>query len=131
MKKWTVILLSSILLAACSSSGNPELKNMSHGQLKTSIVQGVTTKQDMQDMFGSPNDIQFHNEDNVSREYWEYRYDSRTPHAMNYIPLLRTLKRGADLRKVRLIVFFDENDKVKRYTFQDAKDVQKAGWFGR
>lgn len=129
MKKWIMIFFSVIFLAACSSSGNPALKQMSHQQLKNMIIQGVTTKQEMQDKFGSPNEIQF-NHENLT-EYWEYRYDSKTPHAMNFFPLLRTLKRGTDLRKIRLIVFFDENDKVKRYTFQDAKDVQKAGWFGR
>ncbi len=47
MKKLLMVMMVSVALAGCASSGNQSLKKESEASVKSKIVEGVTTKSDI------------------------------------------------------------------------------------
>ncbi|EHA6622781.1 hypothetical protein JMB75_004475, partial [Salmonella enterica] len=54
MKKIIIVGFVFLTLAGCSSVGNQSLKNETQESVKTKIVKGKTTKQDVLASFGEP-----------------------------------------------------------------------------
>lgn len=54
MKKNIIVGFVFLTLAGCSSVGNQSLKNETQESVKTKIVKGKTTKQDVLASFGEP-----------------------------------------------------------------------------
>ena len=62
-------------LAGCTGAGNESIKNASEAQVKKQITEGITTKDQVQAMFGSP--IKTSYTDNGSL-IWTYQFDDTT-----------------------------------------------------
>ncbi|WLE64118.1 outer membrane protein assembly factor BamE (plasmid) [Burkholderia plantarii] len=114
----------AVLLAGCATTGNERLEATSQSSVRAQIQEGKTTKQDVQDTFGSPNKTTF---TDSGLEIWTYELAHATPHAINFVPIVGAFAHGADVRKKTLTVLFDDNGTVKKYTFAETTDVAKGG----
>ncbi|MCP1660949.1 outer membrane protein assembly factor BamE domain-containing protein [Neisseria perflava] len=128
MKRLAVILMSAILLGACASSGNTKLKELTVEQAKQQVTEGVTTKNEVETKFGSPDSVSFTDGGN---EIWTYRYSEATSHATNFIPIVGIFKSGQDVKTKEMVVMFDKNNVVQRFTMRNSNSVQKAGILGK
>ncbi|MCM2541805.1 outer membrane protein assembly factor BamE domain-containing protein [Burkholderia glumae] len=115
---------AAVLLAGCATTGNERLEAASQASVQAQIQQGKTTKQEVQDAFGSPNKTTF---TDSGLEIWTYELAHATPHAINFVPIVGAFVHGADVRKKTLTVLFDDNGTVKKYTFAETTDVAKGG----
>ncbi|MGS1035782.1 outer membrane protein assembly factor BamE domain-containing protein [Burkholderia glumae] len=115
---------AAVLLAGCATTGNERLEAASQASVQTQIQQGKTTKQEVQDAFGSPNKTTF---TDSGLEIWTYELAHATPHAINFVPIVGAFAHGADVRKKTLTVLFDDNGTVKKFTFAETTDVAKGG----
>lgn len=128
MKRLVVLLLSAVLLTACASSGNTSLKNMDLSEVKQYIVEGQTTKEQIQNKYGSADRVSFTDGGN---EIWTYRYAEVTSHASNYIPIVNIFSSGQDIKTKEMVVMFDKNDVVQRFTVRESNSTEKAGILGK
>ncbi|KML57029.1 lipoprotein [Burkholderia cepacia] len=119
-----VTLSAAALLAGCATTGNEHLENVTQSSVQAQIQQGKSTKQDIQDAFGSPNKTTF---TDSGLEIWTYELAHATPHAINFVPIVGAFAHGADVRKKTLTVLFDDSGGVKKYTFSETTDVAKGG----
>ncbi|WP_256800332.1 hypothetical protein [Klebsiella pneumoniae] len=69
MKKLLMVMMVSVALAGCASSGNQSLKKESEASVKSKIVEGVTTKSDIKKTFGSASKTSF---TDGGKEIWTY-----------------------------------------------------------
>ncbi len=73
MKNLLICLLGfTLLFSGCANTGNKSLKDVSESQVKGQIKEGVTTRSQVQAMFGSPFKTSY--KDNGSL-IWTYQYD--------------------------------------------------------
>ncbi|MDO4434184.1 MAG: hypothetical protein Q4B82_06360 [Alysiella sp.] len=128
MKRLSVLLLSAVLLSACASSGNTSLKNVNLSEVKQYIVEGRTTKEQVQAKYGSADSVSFTDGGN---EIWTYRYSEATSHASNYIPIVNIFSSGHDIKTKEMVVMFDKNNLVQRFTVRESNSTEKAGILGK
>lgn len=117
-------LSAATLLTGCATTGNEHLGSATQTSVQSQITQGKSTKQDVQDAFGSPNKTTF---TDSGFEIWTYELAHATPHAINFVPIVGAFAHGADVRKKTLTVLFDDSGVVKKYTFAETTDVAKGG----
>ena len=131
MKKLNIILFGLMLiLAGCAGTGNESLKNATESQVKKQISIGVTTKDQVQAMFGSP--IKTSYTDNGSL-IWTYQFDDTTaltPQTVGSIIFTWGLA-GTKTKGTRneLVVLFDENNVVKKFNMSNSKINQGTNLF--
>ncbi|WP_257828187.1 outer membrane protein assembly factor BamE domain-containing protein [Burkholderia glumae] len=127
-KTSTTLLLSAAvltaLLAGCATTGNERLEGTTQQSVKSQIEEGKTTKDEVQNVFGSPNKTTF---TDSGLEIWTYELAHATPHAINFVPIVGAFAHGADVKKKTLTVLFDDKGVVKKYTFAETTDVAKGG----
>ncbi len=117
-------LATAVLLAGCATTGNERLEAATQTSVHTQLQEGKSTKQDVQDAFGSPNKTTF---TDSGLEIWTYQLTHATPHAINFVPIVGAFAHGADVRRKTLTVLFDDAGVVKKYTFAETTDVAKGG----
>ncbi len=131
MKKLNFILFGLILfLVGCAGTGNESLKDATESQVKKQITIGVTTKDQVQEMFGSP--IKTSYTDNGSL-IWTYQFDDTTaltPQTVGSIIFTWGLA-GTKTKGTRneLVVLFDENNVVKKFNMSNSKINQGTNLF--
>lgn len=128
MKKLAAVAMSAVLLAACASSGNSSLKELTVAAAKQQIVEGKTTKSEVESRFGSPDTVSFTDGGN---EIWTYRYSETTSHATNFIPVVSLFSSGHDVKTKEMMVLFNQDNVVQRFTMRSSNSVQKAGILGK
>jgi len=120
----TVLAVLALGLAACASRGNEVLKVQDTSTVNLSIVDGQTTRDDVQRIYGSPAQTSFLSEKN---EVWTYRWARATAQGQNFIPIVGAFVRGYDVRKKELVIVFNERNVVARHTMTDNNDAIKTG----
>jgi len=123
MRNFIIIILGlALTLSGCGSTGNESIKNASEAQVKKQIIEGVTTKDQVQAMFGSP--IKTSYTDNGSL-IWTYQFDNTTaftPETVGSIiftwGLAGTKSKGT---RNELVVLFDENNVVKKFNMSNSE----------
>ena len=85
MKKLLMVMMVSVALAGCASSGNQSLKKESEASVKSKIVEGVTTKSDIKKTFGSASKTSF---TDGGKEIWTYELADVSLDAVSYIPVV-------------------------------------------
>lgn len=130
MKKQNLLPLALICavvtLAGCASSGSAVLKKETESSVATKIEQGVTTKAQVREMFGSPMKTSF---TDGGLEIWTYERDNLKADAVNYIPLVGLFGSSMSGTKKELVILFDESDVVKRFSMSEAPTTVKTGVF--
>lgn len=123
MKNLLIIFIGLMFtLAGCTGAGNESIKNASEAQVKKQITEGVTTKDQVQAMFGSP--IKTSYTDNGSL-IWTYQFDDTTaltPQTIGSVLFTWGLA-GTKTKGTRneLVVLFDENNLVKKFNMSNSK----------
>lgn len=102
-----ITLASLALLSGCYSIGD---RRIADADVVRQIVTGETTKPEVVELIGEPNEIDFDEQD---REKWFYEYTLRKLAARNFIPIIG-LFTGPDTEKHTLTVLFDSVDIVRR-----------------
>lgn len=117
-------LLAVLGLVACASGGNEVLKDQNQATVDLNIVDGRTTRDEVQSLYGSPLHKSFLSEQN---EVWTYRWARTTAQGQNFIPIVGAFARGYDRRLKELVVVFNERNVVARHSMTDLNDTVKAG----
>ncbi|ATF92054.1 hypothetical protein [Cedecea neteri] len=122
MKKLFIAALLILPLTACTTYGNKSLKDESQQTVKTKIVKGKTTQQDVINSFGEPQT----RATNDGQEMWSYSSMSGESQISNYIPGLALLKNSSTAHMNSLEIWFKGNV-VDRYNFsQTASKVSRG-----
>ncbi|WP_354691899.1 hypothetical protein [Phytobacter sp. RSE-02] len=122
MRKLLIAALVILPLTACTTYGNKSLKDESQQTVKTKIVKGKTTQQDVINAFGEPQT----RATNDGQEMWSYSSMSGESQISKYIPGLALLKNSNTAHMNSLDIWFKGNV-VDRYNFsQTASKVSKG-----
>lgn len=122
MRKLFIAALVILPLTACTTYGNKSLKDETQQTVKTKIVKGKTTQQDVINAFGEPQT----RATNDGQEMWSYSSMSGESQISNYIPGLALLKNSSTAHMNSLEIWFKGNV-VDRYNFsQTASKVSKG-----
>jgi outer membrane protein assembly factor BamE (lipoprotein component of BamABCDE complex) len=100
------------------------LRNESSQTVAARIVEGKTTKQEVQDAYGQPSSTSFTDSGN---EIWTYRYAYATPKAINFVPLVGIFRSSADVQNKELVILFDKNNVVTKYSFRESAQEVTRG----
>lgn len=119
--KYFSILFAFLTLVACANKGNESMKGMTEDKVQANIVVGRTTKAQIQGMFGSP--FKTFNPINGGL-IWQYQYDDTTaftPETVGSViftlGLAGTKSEGT---RNELVILFDENDVVRKFTMSNS-----------
>ncbi|TYL41598.1 hypothetical protein [Dickeya sp. ws52] len=122
MKKLLIAALVILHLSACTTYGNKSLKNETQQTVKTKIVKGKTTQQEILAAFGEPQT----RASNDGQEMWSYSSMSGESQISNYVPGLALLKNSNTAHMNSLDIWFKGNV-VDRYNFsQTASKVSRG-----
>ena len=103
------------LVIGCASIGNEMLAEKSEQDIDAMIEQGVTTKAEIQELFGSPMEVNFTESGALTWSYW---YAESTVTGASLLVSMAT--RGISGTKskgeqTQLAILFDDKDIVQRY----------------
>lgn len=124
MKKLLITAMMILPLSACTTYGNKSLKDESQQTVKTKIVKGKTTQQDVINAFGEPQT----RATNDGQEMWSYSSMSGESQISNYIPGLALLKNSSTAHMKSLDIWFKGNI-VDRYNFSQTASKVSHGLF--
>ena len=120
-----VSLLALMLgFAGCASRGNEVLKEQDTTTVNLTIIDGQTTRDEVQRIYGVPAQTTFLSEKN---EVWTYRWARATAQGQNFIPVVGAFVRGYDVRKKELVIVFNDRNVVARHSMIDYNDAVKTG----
>ena len=126
MQKIILVLLTSLFLFSCASTGNQTLKTESEVSISSKIQEGVTTAAEIKAMFGSPYETTY---TDGGLMIWKYRLDDMRSDAVNYIPVVNWFGSSMSGTRKELVVLFDDNDVVKRVNMSESDVKTKSGIF--
>lgn len=109
MKKIIMILLVTVSLVGCTSSGNMAIKNKEF--VDSFMVEGAS-KDNVTSHLGDPNAVEFRGEE----EIWIYTSFEAKNSPMRYVPVLGVFLGKTTVETHNLNILFDKNGEVIRYT---------------
>lgn len=126
MKKIVGLIVTILILAGCASAGNQTLKAESEGSVSEKLKEGQTTKQEVRNLFGSPSTTDF---TDGGLEVWKYELVDVSADAVSYIPIVNLFGSSASGTKKELVVLFDSEDIIKRFSMSESDHEVKSGVF--
>ncbi|HCR16121.1 MAG TPA: hypothetical protein DIU35_01450 [Candidatus Latescibacteria bacterium] len=124
MKRYTILLIPCLLLSGCSSTGNRALKNETEQSISQKILEGKTTKAEIQSMLGSPLSTSFTDGGLV---IWTFKFSQTQVKASTFIPIVYLFSSGTKGTIKELKILFDDEDIVKKFSMTESKTETKAG----
>ena len=126
MKKLLSILAIFTFLVGCADVGNKSIKDVDSKQVEATLTQGVTTKAEVEAIFGDPYETSFTDGGQV---IYKYQYDDAsyfTPETVGSVVLTLGLA-GVKSKGKRneLTILFDENDIVKKFNMSNS-DIESG-----
>lgn len=119
-------LVISLAIAGCASVGNETLRSETESSVQAKMVEGKTTKSETRAMFGSPLKTSF---TDGGLEVWTYEFSKVSADAVAYIPIVNLFGATASGKKKELVVLFDANGVIKRFSMSESDVKQKTGVF--
>lgn len=116
LKSLLSIIFLSILVSACSTTGNMALKTVSPLDIANSLKPGVTTKAQILKTMGSPNSVDI-TQDGL--EILRYEYRRNEPMLRNFTPAL-LFSFGSDIEVRQLVILLNKNKTVKETVANEA-----------
>lgn len=121
MKKIIISLLTMFIVVSCADVGNKSIKNVSEKQVQAQIEEGVTTRKEINDLFGGPFETTFTDSGEM---IYRYQYDDTTALTAETVGsvLLTFGLAGTKTKGQRneLTILFDENDIVKKFNMSNS-----------
>ena len=121
-------LLAVIGLSGCASVGNETLRTESESSVQSKLVEGKTTKPQVRAMFGSPLKTSF---TDGGLEIWTYEFSKVSADAVSYIPIVNLFGASASGTKKELVVMFNKENVVQRFSMSESDVKQKTGLFNQ
>jgi len=90
------------------------------------VVEGKTTREEIRAQFGSPAKTSF---TEGGLEIWNYEFANVSADAVNFIPIVNLFGTSASGTKKELVVLFDENGLVRRYSMSESDVSMRTGLF--
>jgi outer membrane protein assembly factor BamE (lipoprotein component of BamABCDE complex) len=124
------VLIVSALIGGCAtgSSGNEALRHESEVGIQTKLVEGKSTKQEVRKMYGSPIRTTF---TDAGLEIWTYEFKNVSADAVAYIPIVNMFGATASGTRKELVVLFNRDGVVQRYSMSESDVKDKTGLFNR
>lgn len=114
------------MFAGCAvKTGNEKLEDVSNATVEDALKKGETTKVQVKELFGEPEEVDFM--DN-GLEKWTYSHKRKSAKAINYVPVASWFVSGTNDTTKTLVVLF-KNDVVENYAVSTAKGETKGGLF--
>lgn len=123
MKKIFLTLITFMCLVGCMDKTNKNLVKNSDQQLSEMVIEGKTTKQEVEKMFGKPNII---GKDKDGKEQWTYSHTETSMNPINYIPVTKLLIGQTGKVRELMIVFEKEVVYKVKATTEDGQRVKKG-----
>lgn len=123
MKKIIVVTAAAAALAitGCVSSGNASLKGQTHETI--GLKEGMTMSE-VRSLVGDPFATSF---TDGGLTIWNYEFLEGQMTAQSFIPIASMFSSGVKGKKKQLVILFDEQDLVKKFTMSDSDYEQKSG----
>ena len=123
-----IVLLLSLALAGCASSGNASIAEATGASVAAQLVKGRTTQADVRKLYGDPIKTSFSAN---GFETWEYEFTKLQSRPTNFIPYVNLVHSGADGDKKSLVIFFDRGKVVQDFTMSTSKVEVNQGLITR
>ena len=114
-----------VIFAGCTTTGSTQLGSIQKTQINQKIVKNKSTMQDIIDIIGNPTSTKVGSN---NKEIWTYNFSSSRKTLPSYFPLVKEFSQGVTNKSKKLIIYFNENQIVKNYTYS-AKDIEKNSGF--
>jgi outer membrane protein assembly factor BamE (lipoprotein component of BamABCDE complex) len=111
--------LLTAALAGCASGGNDVLRSQDANAVDQNIIDGKTTRSEVQRIYGPPNATSFAN---AQTDIWIYRWVRSTAKAENFIPYVGAFVGGRDVQQKELVILFNDQNVVARHSMRDSTD---------
>ncbi|MEQ1779131.1 MAG: hypothetical protein ABL863_11370 [Nitrosomonas sp.] len=122
----TIICLAIVaVLTACATAGNKKLENQTESSVSNQIAERKTTKAQIISQFGNDARVTFTDSGN---ELWTYKFSRSIPDFSNFIPFIRWFSSGADVITKELVVIFNQEGIVSKYTMNVTESRVEAGF---
>lgn len=122
----TSILLTLTLLGCAGKTGHTFLEEISPTDISQALVPCQTTREEVREKFGDPEEIDF---DPSGREKWVYRFVRSEAKGVNYVPIVSSFYSGTNDTKKQLIILFDTTGRVTKHAFSTSRGETKLGAF--
>jgi len=122
MKRLSFFLLLCVFMAGCASSEPVQKSNLTAGMVKTKIVKGQTTQNEILEVFGAPNVV---TQNKTGNEVWTYdkvSMEQSGSDAYGTLILVGTAKAkvSSSTRTFTLMIEFNKNNIVEEYSYRSA-----------
>ena len=128
--RFLAIALFFFAMIGCANVGNQSMRDVTEAEIEAVITIGQTTKQEIQNNFGSPFETTY---TDGGLLIWTYRYDDTSALTLETAAstLLTLGLAGTKARGTRneLVVLFDENDVVSRFNMSNSPIEAGTGIF--
>lgn len=128
LSKIATTLFVGTILVGCASVGNEALRTESESSVQQKIVQGKTSRSEIRGIFGSPLKTSF---TDGGLEIWSYEFSKVSADAVSYIPIVNLFGASASGKKKELVVLFDKEGVVQRYSMSESDVSHKTGLFNQ
>lgn len=112
-------LLAVVAITGCASSGNEVLRSQDTAAVERSIVDGRTTRSEVERIYGPPTTTSFTDAQN---DIWIYRWSRATAKAENFVPYVGAFMGGADVQRKELVILFNAQNVVVRHSMRDSTE---------
>ncbi len=122
MKKIFIVVLSCLFLFGCASVQPVQKGNLTPGMAKAKIIKGVTTQNDILEVFGSPNIITRNKSDNEVWTYDRVSVETGTSDVYGTIIIAGGVgsRTSTSTRTFTLMIEFDSNEVVKDHSYRSS-----------
>jgi hypothetical protein len=124
MKFWgSAAIWAALFVGACASGGNDVLRTQDATAVNQNIVDGKTTRGEVERIYGFPTATSF--ADSRS-EIWVYRWGRSTSHPENFIPIVGGLVASNDVQKKELVIIFNDQNIVARHSMRETSETVRS-----
>ena len=124
--KTAIVVVAGLVLAGCAGTGNQALRAETEQSVATKLEEGKTTKAEVRNQFGSPAKTEF---TDGGLEVWRYEFTNVSADAVSYIPIVNLFGNSASGVKKELVVLFNEENIVRRYSMSESDVAHRTGVF--
>jgi len=126
--KYIFLALFSLTLFGCATAGNDSLRLESETSVSQKLKKGVTTKNEVKALFGSPLSTSY---TDGGSEIWKYELSKMSADASSYIPVVGLFAGSSSGVKKELTILFDEDSKVKKFNMSESDVKVRTGMFNQ
>jgi hypothetical protein len=113
------LVTAAVTTAGCASGGNEVLRSQDANAVDLNIIDGRTTRSEVERIYGPPNATSFANAQN---DIWIYRWARSTAKAENFIPYVGAFVGGRDIQQKELVILFNEQNVVVRHSMRESNE---------